>query len=199
MGAGPSEQSIRLQHWKDAPPPKLFFSFRNFVFLNFFFSLPFLFCIVAFFVSLSASLILRHSRNHTLSSTHCTLIPSLSPSPPHLLLWLVRWECVFEGGWGEGGLMSAQAMIRSEELICCGSAPQRLISIPPLTPQLPHTVQRHNRLSFPSLLPFFFLVFFKTVLPSCPNNERYKYHCYALSQLSWSTPFDWAKRLSGMK
>lgn len=181
------------------PPPQTFFFFSKLCLPQFFFSLPFLFCIVAFFVSLSASLILRHSRNHTLSSTHCTLIPSLSPSPPHLLLWLVRWECVFEGGWGEGGLMSARAMIRSEELICCGSAPQRLISIPPLTPQLPHTVQRHNRLSFPSLLPFFFQVFFKTVLPSCPNNERYKYHSYALSQLSWSTPFDWAKRLSGMK
>jgi len=77
-------------------------------------------------------------------------------------LTIVRWECVFEEV-RERGLMSAQAMICSEELICCGSAPQRLISIPTLTPQLPHSVQQHD--CSPSFLTF---IFFYTVSLATP-------------------------------
>lgn len=84
--------------------------------------------------------------------------------------------------------MSAQAMIRSEELICCGSAPQRPISIP-LTPQLPHTVRRYNRTCLPplSFLTSSFLLQQSFLLPHA-NNEPYKYHCYTHSQLSRSNP-----------
>lgn len=93
--------------------------------------------------------------------------------------------------------MSAQAMIRSEELICCGSAPQRPISIPPLTPQLPYTVRRHDRKRLPLPSSSFFLTFSfllrQSSLPPHANNELYKYHCYTHSQLSRSSPIGLSK------
>lgn len=132
---------------------------KKFLELNFFFflilsrSVFFLFELLFFSppLSLSHSILypssvnflfgfLSHTHNHTLSST---LSPSsllfLSPSP--LPLCVVRWKCVFGVG---GCLMSAWAMIRSEKLICCGSLPQRPISILPPTPRLPHIVRRHR-------------------------------------------------------
>ncbi len=93
--------------------------------------------------------------------------------------------------------MSARAMIRSEELICCGSAPQRPISIPPLTPQLPRTVRRHNPKRLPLLSSPFFLTCscLLRVIPAGlhASNELGKYHCYTHSQLSWSSPIGSSK------
>lgn len=127
------------------------------------------------FPMLTLSLALCHTYSHIVIITHCPpvtspLLPSLlhhsTPSncPARLVSSKMRM-CVWEGG----GLMSAQAMIHSEELICCGSAPQRPISIPTLTRQLPHTVRRPIRKRLPlHSSPFFltssFLLFCR---PAC--------------------------------
>lgn len=116
---------------------------------------PFLVCIAllsCIFVFPHLSFWIRHTYSNTVIIMACPLLTSsqcftLSFTTPSLLVRM----CV--GRWGRG-LMSAQAMICSEDLICCGSALQRPISIPLLTPQLPHTVRFYTSVYIYLCTPF---------------------------------------------